>query len=264
VKKAVLENLLDKNYASVSKKIERFISSYISKSPAAGVAVGLSGGLDSSVVLKLSVNALGPEKVAGFILPSSTTPEQDVKDAVSLAESLKIDYKIIDTSSIISKYLEVLSGSTDKIRGNLVARIRMSILYHEAAIKNYLVAGTSDKSEFLIGYFTKFGDGGSDLLPIAGLYKTQVRALATYLGIPEGIVKKKSSPALWKGQLAEKELGMEYEIIDPILVLLDRKLTARQAAKKLQLPVKDVIRVQAMIKASAHKRKIAEAANIEK
>jgi NAD+ synthase len=264
LKQDVLASLLDQDYAKISKTIERFISSYIAKSPANGLMIGLSGGLDSAVALKLGINALGAENVACFILPSEATPENDTRDAIGLASLLDVEHDIIDISPIIEKYLELLPHSTDKIMGNLAARIRMGILYHHASVKNYLVAGTGDKSEFHIGYFTKFGDGGSDIMPLADVYKTQVRALAQHLGIPAAIVEKKSSPGLWKGQTAEGELGMTYEVIDPILhLLVDRKMNAKDAAKRLDVPLKHVSKVQNMIRASAHKRRIAEIAYVK-
>jgi NAD+ synthase len=136
-----------------------------------------------------------------------------------------------------------------------MARIRMNILYYYANIKGYIVGGTSDKSELQIGYFTKWGDGAADILPIADLYKTQVRALAKYLGIPRAIVEKKSSPRLWLNHLAEDEIGLGYETIDPILYLLvDRKLKPREVAKKLGTPAKKIDKVYGMIETSLHKR----------
>jgi NAD+ synthase len=117
------------------------------------------------------------------------------------------------------------------------------------------VAGTSDKSEIQIGYFSKFGDGAADIMPIAGLYKTQVRSLAEYLGIPVVIVQKKSSPRLWDNHLAEEEIGMDYEIIDQILYLLvDKKMQLKDATRKLGIDTKHVNKVKKMIEKSLHKR----------
>jgi NAD+ synthase len=113
-----------------------------------------------------------------------------------------------------------------------MARIRMNILYYHASVNGYLVAGTSDKSELFIGYYTKFGDGAADIMPIANLYKTQVRALAKYLKVPQAIVDKKSSPRLWDNHLAEEEIGMGYETIDPILhLLIDSRSQPAQAER---------------------------------
>lgn len=215
--------------------------------------IGLSGGLDSSVVLKLSVNAVGPEKVFGLIMPSSSTPREDIKDAIDLAKSLRVRFEVIDLTPIVERYSQALPEDA-RARGNLTARIRMNILYYYAAINGYLVAGTSDKSERKIGFFTKFGDGAADILPIADLYKTQVRELAQFLKIPRTIIEKKSSPRLWDNHLAEVEIGMTYETIDPILQLLEKKKKPQEIAKKLKLPLNDVRKVKEMVEKSGHKR----------
>ncbi len=245
---------LHQDFDRITKKIERFISSYLAKSSAKGLVIGLSGGLDSSVVLQLSVNAVGPDRVLGLIMPSSATPRQDIRDAIDLAEALKVRFQVIDLDPIIEKYAQILPEDK-KARGNLMARIRMNILYYHAAINCYLVTGTSDNSERKIGFFTKAGDGAADILPIADLYKTQVRALAAYLKLPAAIIEKKSSPRLWEGHLAEEEIGMDYETIDPILKLLvDGRKKPKQVARKLKVPLKDVLRVKEMVDKSTHKR----------
>jgi NAD+ synthase len=254
VKPSTLEKLLGQDYKRISKEIEKFISDYVSKSSAKGLVIGLSGGLDSSVVLKLSVNALGTSKVLGLVMPSDTTPNDDTTHAIDLAKELRIKYRVIDIYPIIRKFEEILPEDKGA-RGNLMARIRMSLLYYYAGVNGYLVAGTSDKSEIQIGYFSKFGDGAADIMPIAGLYKTQVRSLAEYLGIPVVIVQKKSSPRLWDKHLAEEEIGLDYEMIDQILhLLVDKKMQLKDATRKLGIPTKHVSKVKKMIEKSSHKR----------
>ncbi len=255
MKPSTLEELLSQDYKKISNKIEKFISAYISKSSAKGLVIGLSGGLDSSVVLKLSVNALGRSNVLGLVMPSATTPREDTAHAIDLAKKLRIRYHVIDIHPLIQKFEEILPENKEA-RGNLMARIRMSILYYYAGINGYLVAGTSDKSEIQIGYFSKFGDGAADIMPIAVLYKTQVRALAQYLGIPAAIVQKKSSPRLWENHLAEEEIGMDYEIIDQILhLLVDKKIPPKDIKRKLGVSTKHVNKVRGMIEKSLHKRR---------
>jgi NAD+ synthase len=250
------------DYDKAAGRIQDFVANYVKNASAAGIVIGLSGGLDSSVAAKLCVKALGKGAVFGLVLPSKETPAQDVNDAKSLARALGIRGKTIDIQPIVDKFMEVLSQDK-KAKGNLMARIRMSMLYHHAHIGKRLVVGTSDKSEFFIGYFSKYGDGGADLLPIADLYKTQVRALGDFLDIPKLILQKKSSPALWKGHLAEEEIGMEYEVLDPILhLLVDRKMNVKEAAKKSGLSLAQVKKVQSMIDASSHKRAMAPIARI--
>ncbi len=255
MKPGPLEELLCQDYKKISNKIEKFLAAYISKSSAKGLVIGLSGGLDSSVVLKLGVNALGQSNVLGLVMPSDTTPREDTDHAIDLARDFRIKYNIIDIYPIIQKFEEILPVDKEA-RGNLMARIRMSLLYYYAGIGGYLVAGTSDKSEVQIGYFSKFGDGAADIMPIAILYKTQVRALAQYLGIPAAIVQKKSSPRLWENHLAEDEIGMNYELIDPILhLLVDKKIPSKDIKRKLGVLAKDVNKVQYLIEKSLHKRR---------
>jgi NAD+ synthase len=237
------------------------MSSYVSNSSAKGVVIGLSGGLDSSAVLKLCVDAIGAEKILGLIMPSRSTPNEDIKDAIDLAQSLRVKFEVIDLTPIIEKYSRSLPADT-RARGNLAARIRMSILYYHASIRGYLVAGTSDKSERKIGFFTKFGDGAADLLPIADLYKTQVRELARFLKIPQAIIEKKSSPRLWDNHLAEEEIGMTYETIDPILQLLEKKKKSQEIAKKLKVSPSEVSKVKEMVEKSEHKRDLPPIAKI--
>ncbi|MFL6475841.1 MAG: NAD+ synthase [Nitrososphaera sp.] len=257
MKLETLEELCCQDYAKISNKIEKFLSAYVSKSSTRGVVIGLSGGLDSSVVLKLSVNALGQSNVLGLVMPSDTTPREDVAHAIYLAKDLRVRYHIIDIHPIIQKFEEILPKDP-KARGNLMARVRMSLLYYYAGINGCIVAGTSDKSEVQIGYFSKFGDGSADVMPIAVLYKTQVRALAHYLNVPAAIIQKKSSPRLWENHIAEEEIGMDYEIIDSILhLLVDKKMQPKDITRKLKVSVKDVNKVQYLIEKSLHKRRSA-------
>ena len=262
VKPNTLEELLGQDYKKISNKIEKFISAYISKSSAKGLVIGLSGGLDSSVVLKLSINALGRSNVLGLVMPSDITPGEDTTHAIDLAKELRIRYHIIDIHPIVQKFEEVLPENKEA-RGNLMARIRMSILYYYAGVNRYLVAGTSDKSEVQIGYFSKFGDGAADIMPIAVLYKSQVRALARYLGVPAVIVQKKSSPRLWENHLAEEEIGMDYEMIDQILhLLVDKKISPRDVIRNLGVSTKHVNKVKGMIEKNLHKRRSAAIASL--
>lgn len=248
------------NYSKISKQIERFITDYISKThpSAKGLIVGLSGGLDSSVVLKLSTNALGSQNVLGLVMPTNVTPPEDIKHAIELAEALKVEYKTIDLDPIIEKYARVLPDDK-KAKGNLMARIRMSIMYYHAFLRGYLVAGTGDKSEYYTGFFTKYGDGGADIMPIAHLYKTQVRALARHLGISDAIIQKKSSPRLWANHLAEEEIGMNYETIDSILhFIIDKRMRPAEIARKLNVPREQIDKVRDIIEKNAHKRVMAK------
>jgi len=180
--------------------------------------VGLSGGLDSAATLCLCVRALGKRKAIAVILPSDSTPRKDISDAKALAKRLGVQAIVSNITPAIEAFGELSSERFS--RANLSARIRMAILYSIAQRENGLVVGTGDKSEFMLGYFTKYGDGGADLFPIGGLYKTQVQTLAHHIGVPDKIADKPPSPALWAGQTAEKELGFSYEIADAILAAI--------------------------------------------
>ncbi|HII03630.1 MAG TPA: NAD(+) synthase, partial [Candidatus Nitrosotenuis sp.] len=143
----------------------------------------------------------------------------------------------------------------DLALGNLRARIRASLLYYYANAKNYLVIGSSDKSEFMIGYFTKFGDGSSDVLPIASLYKTQVRQLAKHLGVRDSIISKKSSPNLWKGHIAEEEIGASYEEIDCVLYcIIDKKIHPESIEKLTGISHQKIEKILQLHHNSNHKR----------
>ena len=146
------------------------------------------------------------------------TPKLETEDAMKMISLTGIEYKLVDINPIVKEYSMYLEPN-EKSKGNLRARIRTNILYYYANAKKYLVLGSSDKSEFMIGYFTKHGDGASDITPIISLYKLQVRAIAKHLGVPDNVISKKSSPHLWKEHEAENELGISYEEIDSVLYL---------------------------------------------
>ncbi|MGQ9479078.1 MAG: NAD+ synthase [Thermoproteota archaeon] len=222
--------------------------------------IGLSGGLDSSVVAYLTVKALGVDRVRLYIMPSSTTPGRDIEDAMSIIERLKVlpgNFRVINIDGVVRAFEDALGEMGRVERGNIMSRTRMTILYHEAAVNDGLVVGTGDKSEILIGYFTKYGDGGADILPIAGLYKTYVRRLAEHLGVPEKIRSKPSSPALWPGHTAEGELGVDYEIIDTALYLcFEEGLGAEEVHRVSGIPLGTIMNITERIRKTEHKRNL--------
>jgi NAD+ synthase len=176
--------------------------------------IGLSGGLDSAVVLKFLVGSLGSAKVKPFFLPCGTISENDREHAFEAAKSCEMDLEEIDISPIVSSVSLPTEGMA---RGNLMARARMIFLYTYSNINNGLVVGTSNKSELLMGYFTKYGDGAADIYPIGDLFKTQVRSLAYEIGIPENIISRPPSAGLVRGQTDEGEMGIPYPILDQVL-----------------------------------------------
>ncbi|HEX7141509.1 MAG TPA: NAD+ synthase [Nitrososphaeraceae archaeon] len=244
------------NILDIANCIIEFIRLEVSRAQSQGVVLGLSGGIDSSVAVSLATKALGNNRVLGLILPDRNVSEQkDIDDAVELSKQLGIKYHIIDITEIKQKYLDLLPLEKKSI-GNLVARMRMTLIYYYANLFNKLVLGTSDKSEMMIGYFTKFGDGAADLLPLADLYKTEVRELGIYLNVPKTILLKKSTPSLWLNQTAEKEIGLEYKKIDAILKYLDENNSARTEKDLLKKGCnkKDVVFVKDRLLKNIHKR----------
>lgn len=235
--------------------IEKFIKHELHQAGREKVVVGLSGGLDSSVTACLAVRALSNKSVFSVILPDfPITPNSDVDDATELANKLHIKCKIMNINNIKSEFLSFLPRNS-YAGGNLTARIRMCILYYYSFIYNGLVLGTSDKSELLLGYYTKFGDGAADLFPLGDVYKTQVRELAEYLELPLSIRDKKSSPRLWKDQTAEEELGADYNKIDQILKNLESTGTrnAGEEYHSYKISTRMLARIEQTIKRNAHK-----------
>ncbi len=242
----------------VSKIIESFIRQYVTERGQNGVVIGMSGGLDSSVVAVLCVRALGRDKVLGLMLPESGSSAEDMKDAVLVCEKLGIKYECVDISEIVNVMAETLGDKPDvKALANVKARARMIVLYYYANTMRRMVAGTSNKTELLVGYFTKYGDGGSDLLPIGDLYKAQVRQLSRYLGIPDNIIRKVPTAGLWRGQTDEGEMGIKYDKLDKILRGFELELPAKRIAEVACVPESEVKRIRKMHESTRHKRQAA-------
>jgi len=190
-------------------RIIDFIRTTFSSSGCSGIVVGLSGGIDSALTATLCVKAVGPEKVTGvFMFEERTRKGVDASHAREIADNLRIRTVDLTLDPLIKRFSDTFPVKVEDqvAKGNLKARMRMMSLYYLANAQNLLVAGTGDRSEDLIGYFTKYGDGGVDFLPIAHLYKSQVRSLAKYVGISPEIVEKPSSPNLWEGHKATDEI----------------------------------------------------------
>lgn len=248
------------DFKKLCKEIEWFIGNLVQEANAKGVVIGLSGGVDSSLVATLCVRSLDPTRVLGILMPTNFTPQHDNDDALTLAEWLGIRTKLINVQHLHEAFSQTLEcDNTEPGQrvplANVLARIRMTILYYYANLNKYLVAGTGDRSEDLIGYFTKHGDGGVDFLPISHLYKTQVRGLAKYVGVPERIAYKPSSPQLYPGHQAIDEIPINYEKLDLVLVgLYDETLSPYEVSQSTGIPLNVVKEVQQRVKASKHKR----------
>ena len=258
MKQEILDEITNLDYSAISKKIQNSIKEKITQIDSKGLIFGLSGGIDSAVIAYLCAGVV-KESTTAIIMPDSKiSPEDETNDALKIVDSLNLNYKLVDINQIHKEYYKVLEPE-DRALGNLRARIRKNILYYYANSKNLSVLGSSDKSEYLIGYFTKFGDGAADILPIASLYKTQVREMARFLGIPDHIIQKKSSPNLWPNHSAESEIGASYEEIDAILYCItDKHMTADETSSMTQITPEVVDKIYQLYKKSEHKRITAE------
>lgn len=201
------------NYKKIAEQIQDFIKN--KTKGLNGTVIGLSGGIDSTVVAYLAVNALGKENVFGIIMPYNKNEHTD--DGIELAKKLGINYEVIDIKPLVEAFEKTGHFSEQFPKANIMARIRMCLLYGLANEKKFLVLGTSNKSEVMTGYYTKYGDGGVDIEPIGDLFKTEVWELARFLGIDKKIIEKIPSADLWAGQKDEDELGVNYQILDKIL-----------------------------------------------
>ncbi|MEM2619150.1 MAG: NAD+ synthase, partial [Candidatus Hadarchaeales archaeon] len=237
------------------RRITAFIRRKVKEANARGVVVGMSGGVDSSLVALLCARALGPKRVLGIHMPDKFTDPSDSEDVKVLSRKLKIRLEVVDLEPIVRAFRVLPRLGESKIAlGNLKARIRMAILYYYANLLGYLVVGTSNRSELRAGYFTKYGDGASDLLPLGSLYKTQVRELAKELGLPERIIQKVPSAGFWPGQTDEGELGISYEKLDGIYMRLDEGKSPQQIARELGVSIRTVRDIIQRERQTEHKR----------
>jgi len=219
-----------------------------------GVVLGMSGGLDSSVAAALCHRAF-PSAVLGVIMPCGSNRE-DEEHALAAADKFSIETEVVALDPVFAAFIEAVSdggvapGTAGMAEANIKARLRMVILYYFANRLGYIVAGSGNRDELAIGYFTKYGDGGVDIMPLGGLVKQQVRELAVFLGVPRPIIEKPPSAGLWPGQTDEDEIGLSYDD-------LDRYLLTGQATAA----VKE--KIESMIAANVHKRALPPVAVFE-
>jgi len=195
-----------------------FIVKQVSGAGFKKILVGLSGGIDSAVTAALGVKALGKENVTGIMMPYRKSHPDSLDHAELVADKLGIDSRVVDISPMVDAYFDLYENDADQLRrGNRMARERMCILYDLSAKYKALVAGTGNRSELLIGYCTQYGDNACAFEPIGHLYKTEVKEIASLLGIPEVIINKNPTADLWEAQTDEAEMGISYSRLDMIL-----------------------------------------------
>jgi NAD+ synthase len=236
--------------------ISIFLKHHVSLAGAKGVSVGMSGGLDSSVTAKLAADALGPDMVLAVLMPESSTPDECMADAREMAEAWGVGTLSIRINEIVNSAAKTLKCSDRNRLGNLKSRARMMTVYELAGERKLMVLGTSNKSELLTGYFTKWGDGASDLCLLGDLYKTQVRELAAQIGIPEKVIARVPSGDLWEGQTDEGELGIDYAMLDRILLGIELGMKDIDIVKGARADAKHVAHVRALVRKSVHKRRM--------
>lgn len=220
------------------------------------MVIGLSGGIDSAVAAILCREALGGQNVFSIFMPDETTPKNDIKHYENFVKEFKLRSAQIYITPLVTQIQSFCLQKTNKMSlANIKTRLRMILLYEYANNTNSLVCGTSNKSEILIGYFTKYGDGGVDFQPLGDLYKTQIYHLAEFLKLPKPLISKSPTAGLWVDQTDEKELGMSYKTLDQILYGLEQKLDIKDIQNIAKVNKLDVERIRKMRIKSQHKRR---------
>lgn len=225
--------------------IADWIKEQVEQAGKKGVVLGLSGGLDSTVAAFICKKALNEQNILAIVMPCHSE-EKSLKDAEIAADFLKTPTQYIDLSPVYDSFLSILPEASQTEHANLKARLRMATLYYFANKSNYLVVGTSNKSERSVGYFTKYGDGAADILPLADIHKTELIQVAKEINVPQRIINKPPSADLWQGQTDEDELGITYKELDEILNSIERN-------EKLADIDKEKL-VKGLIQKSIHKR----------
>ncbi|MFB6161667.1 MAG: NAD+ synthase [Haloferacaceae archaeon] len=265
--------LAEDELAATRERITTFVEETVAAAGADGAVVGLSGGIDSTTVAYLAVEALGADRVHGLVMPSEVNADENMSDAERVADDLGVRCDVLDIDPVVEAALDVAPDEpaadaergervvSDRLRtatGNVRVRARAVLNYFVANAENRVVLGTGNRSETLTGYFTKYGDGAVDCNPIGNLYKQQVRQLAADLGVPRDLVMKTPSAEMWEGQTDEAEMGVGYDTLDAILALhVDGPLSAAATVRALDgVDHGHVERVDELYRTSEHKRSL--------
>ena len=240
----------------VTEILCRFIRTEIRRAGFDRAVVGLSGGIDSSVVTSLCARALGPQNVLAVTMPYKTSSEATRRDSQAVIDQLGIRTIDVSITDQVDSYFSRFSDASQLRLANKCARERMTVLYDQSAAFGALVAGTSNKSELLLGYGTQFGDMASAINPVGDLYKTQLYHLAAYLDVPERILHKEPTGDLWVGQTDEGELGFTYAEVDRVMVLLVDRRWHRAELLRAGFAAEFIDRVATMIRRNHYKRRM--------
>jgi len=247
----------DDELAARATHIRSFISETVDAAGADGAVLGLSGGIDSTTTAYLAADELGTDKLHALVLPATVSSGENMSDAELVAENLGIPYDRIEINPLVDQVVDAFPEAEDDhvAVGNARARVRGVLNYFVANHENRVVLGTGNRTEAMIGYFTKYGDQAVDCNPIGNLYKQQVRQLARHLDVPEPLVTKTPTAELWADQTDEAELGIDYDTLDAILALhVDGPLSTTATARQLDVDSGVVEKVAGMVARSAHKR----------
>jgi NAD+ synthase len=244
----------------IRTQICEFITAEVANADASGVVVAMSGGVDSTLTALLAVEALGCDQVLGLGLPASKHPDDGLSEARTIADGLGIEFREIALRPLLDMFEETVASTVSPENGaaaigNVIARLRMICAYYVANTQSRLVCGTTNRSELLLGYFTKYGDGGADLYPLGDLYKTEVYSLAYHCGVPRRIIEKDPTAGLPPNRTDETELGARYGVIDPLLRhTVDYGECIETAVESLSIESETAIQIMSRSLDTVHKR----------
>ncbi len=242
--------------AVARRVIGEFIRGQLRQAGFDRLVLGLSGGIDSALVAYLAAEAIGAERLLCVLMPYRTSSPASREDAEEVVRRLGCASELVDISPMVDGYFGPATDASPLRRGNLMARMRMAVLYDRSVTWGGLVVGTGNKTESLIGYTTVFGDNACAFNPIGDLYKSQVRQVATALGVPDAIIRKAPSADLWPGQTDEAESGFSYPELDRLLFWRIDKRRSVDEVVALGFPREMVDRVDRMVAGAEFKRQV--------
>ncbi|PHQ38419.1 NAD(+) synthetase [Halorubrum persicum] len=249
--------LSDAELENARERIVAFIADLVDDAGAEGAVLGLSGGIDSTLVAYLAVEALGEDGLHGITMPAEVNDPDVMSDAERVAHELGVEYDIVEIQPIAESVFNAFPEAADDrmAAGNVYVRTRAVLNYFVANAENRVVLGTGNRAEAMTGYFTKYGDQAVDCNPIGNLYKQQVRQLAAHVGVPRDLVMQEPTAGMWEGQTDAEEMGLDYDTVDAILAVhVDGGLSRAATVRELDVPEEAVDRVVELYERSAHKR----------